>query len=123
MNIIHLCDDILETIEKEVKKIRNKQWWIDNYGYHLSHNNFMLKYKQIYNKDIHSNHATQIAREYIKYSSWKDSDLIPKFWPGILNYTLYNWNDICLMKAYKCLPSRRCLKSNPFNHLKNTRSS
>ena len=49
MNIIHLCDDILEKIEKEVNKIRNQQWWIDNYGYHLSPKSFMLKYNLLYN--------------------------------------------------------------------------
>ena len=40
MNI--LCDDIIELIGKEVEKIRNYQWWIDNYDYHLPHNKFSL---------------------------------------------------------------------------------
>ena len=52
--------------------------------------------------------------KFNKYSALKDSDLIPKFWPGILNYTLYNWDDICLMRTYECLPSKRYLKSNPY---------
>ena len=110
MNI--LCDDIIELIGKEVEIIRNYQWWIDNYDYHLPHNKFSLSYKQLHKKDINSIHASLIAKEFIKFQSWKDSDLIPKFWPGILNYTLYNWHDICMNQSYQTLPSKRCMKTN-----------
>jgi len=108
-----LCNDILELIGKEVDKIRNHQWWNDNYGYHLLPNQFMLDYKQLYKKDINSHHTTLVARKFLKFLSFKDSDLIPPFWPGILNYTLYNWNDICLERSYHYLPSKRCMRSNP----------
>ena len=118
-----LCNDILELIGKEVDKIRNHLWWNDNYGYHLLPNQFMLDYKQLYKKDINSHHTTLVARKFLKFLSFKDSDLIPPFWPGILNYTLYNWNDICLERSYHNLPSKRCMRSNPVMVKKNIKTS
>ena len=45
---IILCDDILEIIGMNVEKIRNYQWWVDNYGYHLPSHKFILNYNQLY---------------------------------------------------------------------------
>lgn len=120
---IILCDDILEIIGKKIETIRNRQWWIDNYGYHLPSYKFKLNYHQIRFKDINSKHTILIAKEYLRYYSLKGSDLIPKFWPSILNYTRYNWEDISLDRTYHEFPSKRCIKSNPLllkktqNHL------
>ena len=112
MNI--LCDDILELIGKEVYKIRNRIWWINNYGYHLSHDKFALDSINLRIKDINSFHAIKIAHQLVNYNKWKDSDLIPKFWPGILNYTLYNWHDNYERISYESIPSKRCILANSY---------
>ena len=120
---IILCDDILQIIGKKVDIIRNYQWWINNYGYHLPSYKFKLSYQQIRFKDINSKHTILIAKEYLRYYSLKDSDLIPHFWPSILNYTKYYWEDIYLDRSFHEFPSNRCIKSNPLfqkkiqNHL------
>ena len=122
---ILLCDDILEIIGTKVETIRNKQWWIDNYGHHLPSYKFKLNYHQIRFKDINSKHTILIAKEYLRYYSLKGSDLIPvpQFWSSILNYTRYNWEDISLDRSHHEFPSKRCIQSNPLllkktqNHL------
>ena len=80
MKII-LCDDILELVGKEVNKIRNIQWWIDNYGYHLPNYKFILNHNQLKRKDTNSTHAVKIALQFNHYinTNLEDKLLVSSF--------------------------------------------
>ena len=112
MKII-LCDDILELVGKEVNKIRNIQWWIDNYGYHLPNYKFILNHNQLKRKDTNSTHAVKIALQFNHYINTNHSDIIPHFYKGVLDYTLYTWHGKFECDSYGSLPSKRYMEPYP----------
>ena len=111
MEII-LCDDILELIGNEVKKIRNIQWWTDNYGYHLSNDKFLLNLKQIRIKDLNSRHTAMISLQFNHYIN-TNHNFIPQSYKGVLHYTILNFSEEFEYDSYSSIPSKRYMKSNP----------